>query len=69
MNCSRRPTASPIFHVPTSKSCFLRAALMIRNTDGLDLDPGVKETLCGVAVEMEPAKSELIKTIIRDWLE
>lgn len=50
------------------QSCFLRAALMIRNTDGLDLDPGLKETLCGVAVEMELAKSELIKTIIGVWL-
>ncbi|RUV32946.1 hypothetical protein EOB49_32560 [Mesorhizobium sp. M7A.F.Ca.MR.148.00.0.0] len=45
-----------------------RAALIIRNTDGINLDPGIGETLSGVAVEMGLAKSDLIKTIIGDWL-
>lgn len=45
-----------------------RAALMIRNTDGIDLDPRMEEALSGVAAEMEISKSELVMTIIGDWL-
>lgn len=45
-----------------------RAALMIRNTDGIDLDPRVEEALLGMAAEMRVSKSDLIKTVIADWL-
>ncbi|WP_027062843.1 hypothetical protein [Mesorhizobium loti] len=45
-----------------------RAALMIRNTDGIDLDPKVEDSLLGIAAEMQMPKSDLIKTIISDWL-
>ena len=45
-----------------------RAALMIRNTDGIDLDPKVQDSLLGIAAEMKMPKSELIKTILGDWL-
>ncbi|RWO68989.1 MAG: hypothetical protein EOS17_16985 [Mesorhizobium sp.] len=45
-----------------------RAALIIRNTGGIDLDPGVQDTLSDIAVDMRLAKSDLIKTIIGDWL-
>lgn len=45
-----------------------RAALMIRNTDGVDLDPRVEDSLSDIAVEMKMSKSDLIKTIVGDWL-
>ncbi|MER9603425.1 hypothetical protein [Mesorhizobium sp. M0243] len=45
-----------------------RAALIIRNTGGIVLDPGVQDTLSHIAVELGLAKSDLIKTVIGDWL-
>ncbi|ADV13005.1 hypothetical protein [Mesorhizobium ciceri] len=45
-----------------------RAGLMIRNTDGIDLDPRVDEALSGISAEMEISKADLIGTIIADWL-
>ena len=45
-----------------------RAALMIRNTDGVDLDPRLEDSLSDIAVEMEMSKCDLVKTIIGDWL-
>lgn len=45
-----------------------RAALMIRNTDGVDLDPRLEDSLSDIAVEMEMSKRDLVKTIIGDWL-
>ena len=45
-----------------------RAALMLRNVSGIDLEPKVDESLAGLASEMEVPKSDLIKTIIGDWL-
>ncbi|MGO4642414.1 hypothetical protein AB4Z43_28640 [Mesorhizobium sp. 2RAF45] len=40
-----------------------RAALVIRNTGGIDLDPGVQDTLSDIAVEMGLTRSDLIKTV------
>ncbi|ESX81585.1 hypothetical protein [Mesorhizobium sp. LSHC412B00] len=45
-----------------------RAALVIRNTDGVDLDPRVEDSLSDIAVEIKMSKLDLIKTIIGDWL-
>ena len=45
-----------------------RAALIIRNTGGIDLDPGVQDSLSDIAVEMGLTKSDLIKIVIGDWL-
>ncbi|MER9874581.1 hypothetical protein [Mesorhizobium sp. M0195] len=45
-----------------------RAALMLRNVGGIDLDPKVDESLTGLAVEMGLSKTDLIRTIVGDWL-
>ena len=45
-----------------------RAALMLRNVTGLVLEPRVEESLAGLANEMGLSKTELVRTIIDDWL-
>ncbi|RWD29871.1 MAG: hypothetical protein EOS34_27405 [Mesorhizobium sp.] len=45
-----------------------RAALMLRNVTGIALDSNVDESLAALAVEMNVSKSELIKTVVSDWL-
>ncbi|CDX45326.1 conserved hypothetical protein [Mesorhizobium sp. SOD10] len=45
-----------------------RAALMLRNVTGLVLDPDVEEPLAGLAAEMGLSKTELVRTIVGDWL-
>lgn len=45
-----------------------RAALVLRNVSGIDLDAKVDESLTGLSGEMEVSRSELIKTIVGDWL-
>ncbi|WP_306462627.1 MULTISPECIES: hypothetical protein [unclassified Mesorhizobium] len=45
-----------------------RAALMLRNVTGLVLDPKVEEPLAGLAAEMGLSKSELVRTIVGEWL-
>lgn len=45
-----------------------RAALMLRNVAGVDLGTRTDELLFGIAAEMEVSKSDLIKTIVSDWL-
>ncbi|WP_348640510.1 hypothetical protein [Mesorhizobium sp. B1-1-2] len=45
-----------------------RAALMLRNVPGIDLEPKVDESLAGLAAEIGIPKPELIRTIIGDWL-
>jgi hypothetical protein len=44
MNCSRRPTASQTFPALILQIVLRRAALIIRNTGGIDLDPGIQDT-------------------------
>ncbi|WP_027164118.1 hypothetical protein [Mesorhizobium sp. WSM1293] len=45
-----------------------RAALMLRNVAGVNLGARTDELLFGIAAEMEVSKSDLIKTIVSDWL-
>ncbi|MFK0688824.1 hypothetical protein ACFX5Q_11530 [Mesorhizobium sp. IMUNJ 23033] len=45
-----------------------RAALVLRNVSGIVLEPNVDESLAGLAAEMGASKSDLIKTIVGDWL-
>ncbi|MGX8014322.1 hypothetical protein ACVDG8_037905 (plasmid) [Mesorhizobium sp. ORM8.1] len=47
---------------------MLRRALMLRNVTGLVLEPNVEESLAGVADEMGLSKSDLVRTIVSDWL-
>lgn len=45
-----------------------RAALRLRNTSGLALDPEISDILDEIAGEMQLTRNELIRSIIRDWL-
>ncbi|TPM90663.1 hypothetical protein [Mesorhizobium sp. B2-1-3A] len=45
-----------------------RAALLLRNVGGLSLDPRTDEALSGLAAEMGTAKSDLVETIVGEWL-
>ena len=45
-----------------------RAALLIRNVDGIRLDPRTDEALTGLAAEMGSAKPDLVETIVGEWL-
>ncbi|ESX47653.1 hypothetical protein NLY43_04345 [Mesorhizobium sp. C416B] len=45
-----------------------RAALVIRNTDRVELDARVEDSLSDIAAEMKMSKSDLVKTIVGDWL-
>lgn len=45
-----------------------RAALLLRNVGGLNLEPRTDEILAGLAAEMGKGKQDLIETILDDWL-
>ena len=45
-----------------------RAALLLRNVGGLGLDPQTDEVLNDLAAEMGKAKSDLVETIVGEWL-
>ena len=45
-----------------------RAALLLRNVEGIDLDPDVAESIGLVAGELNLPRSEVLQTILRDWL-
>ncbi|MBB6414088.1 hypothetical protein [Mesorhizobium sangaii] len=46
-----------------------RAALMLRNVAGVPLEPATKDALISIAAEMKIGRSDLIKIILREWLE
>ncbi len=48
---------------------FHRAALRLRNIDGPVLDIDVDEALGSVAENLREAKHDLIRRILREWLE
>ena len=45
-----------------------RAALMLRNIEGVSLDPEWDDALNSVAGELGLSRGELIRAVIRDWL-
>ena len=45
-----------------------RAALMLRNVNGVALDPKVDEPTTSLAHEMGVSKPDLINTIVGEWL-
>ena len=45
-----------------------RAALLLRNVEGVSLDPAWEGALRSVSAEMNLTRSELIRTIVKDWL-
>lgn len=54
---------------PELQIMLRRAALMIRNVDGVPLDASVEDALSSIAAEMEIDRSDLIARILREWLE
>lgn len=46
-----------------------RAALMLRNVAGVPLEPAVEETLSSLAAEMNIGRTDLIRIVLREWLE
>lgn len=45
-----------------------RAALMLRNVEGVSLDPEWEDGLNSVAGELGISRSEFIRTVVKDWL-
>ncbi|MFA6153163.1 hypothetical protein [Mesorhizobium sp.] len=50
-------------------SILRRAALMLRNVPGMSLHARVEDALNSLAAEMRIGQTDLIKIILRDWLE
>ncbi|CAN7649027.1 hypothetical protein [Mesorhizobium sp. LjNodule214] len=53
---------------PDLQIILRRAALVLRNVTGIALEPKVDESLAGLAAEIGVSKSDLIKSIVDDWL-
>jgi hypothetical protein len=45
-----------------------RAALRLRNVEGLTLDAKVDQAIDELAADMKLPRSEVLRTIVRDWL-
>lgn len=50
-------------------SILRRAALTLRNLPSMSLHPRVEDALNSLAAEMNISQTDLIKIILRDWLE
>ena len=63
-------TASHIAEVSRAdRQVLLRnAALRLRNTSGLVLAPNVDEAIDLLATQLKLPRSEVLQTIVRDWL-
>ncbi|WP_027155908.1 ribbon-helix-helix protein, CopG family [Mesorhizobium sp. WSM2561] len=46
-----------------------RAALMLRNVSGVPLEPATEDALNSIAAEMKIGRSDLIRIVLREWLE
>ncbi|RUU01746.1 hypothetical protein EOD23_20925 [Mesorhizobium sp. USDA-HM6] len=46
-----------------------RAAIRLRNADGVDLEPRTEDALTTIASEMDIPKGDLVARIVREWLE
>jgi hypothetical protein len=46
-----------------------RAALMLRNVAGVPLEPATGDAISSIAVEMKIGRSDLIRIVLREWLE
>ena len=42
---------------------------MLRNVAGVSLEPAVEDTLNSIAAEMGIGRSDLIRIVLREWLE
>ena len=46
-----------------------RAALRLRNTSQVPLDPAWEDALCSIAAELKIGRNDLIRAIVKEWLE
>jgi hypothetical protein len=46
-----------------------RAALRLRNTEGIVLDQEIDETVTALAADLKMNRKELLRVMIREWLE
>lgn len=46
-----------------------RAALILRNVAGVPLEPAIEDVLNSIAIEIDVGRSDLIRMILREWLE
>lgn len=46
-----------------------RAALRLRNTEGITLEQEVDETVTALALDLKMSRQDLLRTMIREWLE
>ncbi|GAA2867640.1 hypothetical protein GGQ99_001262 [Aminobacter niigataensis] len=46
-----------------------RAALRLRNVEGIVLEPDVNEAIDALAYDLKMNRKDLIRVIIREWLE
>jgi len=46
-----------------------RAALRLRNTEGIVLDQDVNEAVYALAADLKKTKQDLLRIVIREWLE
>lgn len=46
-----------------------RAAIRLRNVDGIDLEPRTEDALTSIASELAIPKGDLVARIVREWLE
>ncbi|MBE1208089.1 CopG family transcriptional regulator [Aminobacter carboxidus] len=46
-----------------------RAALRLRNTEGIVLDEDVNEAVYALAADLKKTKQDLLRIMIREWLE
>ncbi|WP_395451218.1 ribbon-helix-helix protein, CopG family [Aminobacter sp. UC22_36] len=46
-----------------------RAALRLRNTEGIVLDQEIDDAVYALAADLRMTKQDLLRTMIREWLE
>lgn len=52
-----------------ASTLFRRAALRLRNPEGIVVEPDDDQALTDLAAELGEPKSDLIRRILREWLE
>lgn len=64
-------TAKTISNTPPEdlKALLMRAALKLRNSKGIDIEPQLDRTLTSLAAEVGMTRAELIGDIIIDWMQ
>lgn len=63
--------ADRIADIPRHELAILlrRAAIRLRNVDGIVIEPEVDKALADIAAEIREPKPDLIRRVLREWLE